>query len=70
MAPDYQKWMAKLLEYDFKIQYKPGASNKVADALSRVLLPTELRQLVGKQWLDWEALQREIDNDEFLTKMK
>ena len=70
MAPDYKKWMAKLLEYDFEIQYKPGASNKVADALSRVLLPTELHQLVGIQWLDYEALQGEVNNDEFLTKLK
>lgn len=62
--------MAKLLGYDFEIQYKPGASSKVANALSRVLLPAELHQLVGIQWLDWEALQREIDNDEFLTKLK
>ncbi|KAH9656946.1 hypothetical protein KPL70_022865 [Citrus sinensis] len=60
VAPDYKKWMAKLLEYDFEIQYKPSASNKVADALSRVLLPTELHQLVGIQWLDWEAFVVQI----------
>ena len=52
MAPDYQKWMAKLLGYDSEIQYKLGASNEVADTLSRVLLPTELHQVVGIQRLD------------------
>ena len=56
MAPDYKKWMAKLLGYDYEIQYKLSARNEVADTLSRVLLPTELHQLVGIQWLDWEAL--------------
>ena len=34
-TPEQQRWAYKLQGYEFKVIYKPGRMNKVADALSR-----------------------------------
>lgn len=36
-TPAHQKWITKLMEYSFAVEYKKGIDNKVADALSRKL---------------------------------
>ncbi|CAM8999301.1 unnamed protein product [Rhodiola kirilowii] len=35
-TPEQQKWLVKLMGYEFDVRYKPGKDNVVADALSRV----------------------------------
>lgn len=36
MSLDYQKWLIKLIGYNFKIRHQLGLENNVADALSHV----------------------------------
>ena len=39
-----QKWVADLANFNFTLHYKPGSTNTVADALSRIVWPDVLTQ--------------------------
>ena len=45
-----QRWCAELAKYDFKIHYKAGKTNTVADSLSRMTDPEQLDPIVLKKW--------------------
>lgn len=70
VGTEYQRWMSKLLGYDFEIHYKPGPSNKVADALSRVdSSRVECNHLLSSHLVPWEQIQVVIKEDEALQQL-
>eukprot|EP01125_Pyxidicula_operculata_P015296 TRINITY_DN5178_c0_g1_i8.p1 TRINITY_DN5178_c0_g1~~TRINITY_DN5178_c0_g1_i8.p1 ORF type:complete len:160 (-),score=1.19 TRINITY_DN5178_c0_g1_i8:905-1384(-) len=36
--PQLERWSVRLADYDFEVQYKPGKTNTMADAMSRHLI--------------------------------
>ena len=65
---DQQKWLVKLMGFDYEIEYRPGRENVVADALSR--LHRELTAISCPQptWLT--MVRREAQNDPLLITMR
>lgn len=59
-------WVAKLLGYDFEIEYKIGASNAAADALSRRDGDGELATLSNPEWVGFSDVEEEQAKDEYV----
>ena len=66
---EYQRWLTKLLGFEFDIAYKPGLENKAADALSRKAEITELFAVTVSTALQLEEIGGEVDKDEELQKL-
>lgn len=64
IAGDYQKWIAKLLGYDFVIEYKRGLENKAADARSRLPAAMELGQLSVMAGLNANVFDAQVSLDD------
>ncbi|XP_052879082.1 transposon Tf2-1 polyprotein isoform X1 [Gossypium arboreum] len=62
ITPYQQKWVAKMLGYDYSISYRKGAQNTVADALSRQPhdLTHQLFQCEGRMDSYWSELWTRI----------
>lgn len=68
---DYQKWVSKLMGYYFQIEYKPGITNKAADALSRVEWEgKELGAMISAGGIEWLDILKKIEEDTFLHQLK
>lgn len=56
--------------FDFEIQYRCGASNRVADAPSRIHNSIECSNLTLPQCRHWDTLKQELNYDTFLAKLR
>lgn len=68
-TPAQQLWVAKLLGYDFSVEYKPGISNAAADALSRQQEESSFAVISASQWVDTVKLQKKVEVDPSLGKL-
>lgn len=72
---DYQRWLTRILGYDFDIEYKVGTENKVADGLSRIVqysaveLQTKLCSLKIPTTLQMKDILAEIETDQGIQEM-
>lgn len=68
---EYQKWLHKLLGYEFDIVYKPGVENKAADGLSRIDHVTfeTLMKLTIPKTLQLEDILREVEQCAVIQKL-
>lgn len=64
VGTEYQRWVNKLLGYHFTIVYKPGHTNKAADALSRVFEEqAEFCSLIIVGGVPWEDIKVAVEQD-------
>ena len=68
---EYQKWVGKLMGFTFENKYKPGASNRIADALSREYVEeAALLTIVSGGGVQWEEFLPEIQADPFIMQLQ
>ena len=60
MGREQQKWVAKLLGFDFEIRYKAGKENRAADALFRKMYYNAISSVTFQEW---EGLQEKVQGD-------
>ncbi|KAL8088956.1 hypothetical protein AgCh_038649 [Apium graveolens] len=71
IGTDYQRWMRKLIGFDFDIQFKPGVANRVANTLSgKGNGDVILGSMVTTQGVDWTTLEEDIAADKVLQEIK
>jgi len=66
---DQQWWVAKLLGYDYEIQYCPGWENTIVDSFSRKPARPILNSLFVSQAHIWEEIKEATRSDEYTIQL-
>jgi hypothetical protein len=82
VTPEQQKWVSKLLGYDYDIIYHPGKMNSAANALSRMPIRTitsshdnkpntseELLAISGPHFQLWAELKQANTTEPYLVDL-
>jgi len=77
VTPEQQKWVSKLVGYDYQIIYRSGRTNSAADAMSRMphnplllsITSSTMNGISGPQFSLWEDLKQLNDIDPYLLAL-
>ena len=70
MSIEHQRWLTKLMGYNFEIQHCPGLENKAVDALSWRLETVEFAALTLASIIHSGHVDSEVPKDEKLRAIK
>ena len=68
-TPDQQKWITKLLGYDYEIVYKIGKDNSTTDALSQVDGNPCLNHLFIPQASIWATIKKKTSEHPYMIRI-
>ncbi|KAL0550082.1 hypothetical protein IC582_014580 [Cucumis melo] len=66
LIPGVQKWLTKLMGFDFEIFHQAGPENKAVDALSRLPIEAQLNVIAIPSILDVAVVEKEVQEDDKL----
>ena len=69
VGAEHQRWITKLIGYDFEVQYRPEIENKATDALSRMSIEVSLANISIPQMITMEELHQQVRDDKSLRNI-
>ena len=67
--PEQQKWVVKLMGYDYEIIYRPGRENSAANALSRKSGSPVLLHLHVSVVTVWDEIKKAYEGDSYIQSL-
>ncbi|KAL9462725.1 hypothetical protein AB3S75_000683 [Citrus x aurantiifolia] len=68
-TPEQQQWLAKLMGFNYEIQYRSGRENVAADALSRRPDSSALNSLFVAQVSIWNEIKTTAQDDDYMQQI-